>query len=334
MLGNNHFYNRTIRKIVVAFGTLFNDIVLIRYNNAGTEEYERTRVPLIYASKEKYITRLKSDPTLTKSTATSLPRISFEMVGINYDSSRKQQTMLRNTSITPNGGLNMQYAPIPYNFDFTMSLFVRNQEDGTQILEQILPFFTPDFTITLELVPGMNQKYDIPIILNSATPDIQYEGDFLDTRVVIWTLDFTVKSFIFPPVKSGTDKLIKQANTNIFIDNQVRDAQKVYVDMLTGSGVFTTNENIRVIDKDTTGKVKYFSNNATGMLIVEELTNLLIEGDVIVGDYSNASYTVESVDLSPVKTVEIITRPDPINATANSNYSYQEIITEWPETLL
>lgn len=333
MLGNDHFYNRTIRKIVVAFGTLFNDIVLVRYNKLGTIEYERMRVPLTYASKEKFITRLESDPTLTKSIATSLPRISFEMIGIEYDSTRKQQSLMKNVTPNINGGFNTQFAPIPYNFNFTLSFYVRNQEDGTQILEQILPFFTPDFTITLDLVPGMNQKYDMPIILNSATPDISYEGDMLSTRMIIWTLEFTVKAFIFPPVKTS-NSIIRQANTNIYIDNQVRDAQKVYVDYANGTGVFTTSENIRISNKSVTGKVTYFSNNSTGMLVLEELTDLLVDGDVIKGDYSNAIYTVDAVDLVPVKAVEIITRPEPIDANPDDDYGFQDTITEWPDTLL
>lgn len=211
---------------------------------------------------------------------------------------------------------------------------MRNQEDGTQILEQILPFFTPDFTVTVDLVPGMNQKYDMPIILNSATPDISYEGDMSDTRMIIWNLEFTVKAFIFPPVKTNDLNIIRQANTNIFVNNQIRDAQKVYVDTTTGNGVFTTGEVIRVVNKDITGKVNYYSNNSTGMLIVEDMTDLLVEGDKIRGDYSNALYTIDSVDLSPIKVVEIITRPDPIDAEPNDNYGYTETITEWPGILV
>ena len=335
MLGNAHFYNRTIRKIVVAFGTLFNDIVLVRYNKAGTEEYERMRVPLIYSSKEKYLTRLQSDPTLTKSIATSLPRISFEMIGINYDNSRKQQTLLKNVAPPTPGlsGLNTQYAPVPYNFDFTMSIFVRNQEDGTQILEQILPFFTPDFTVTVDLIPSMNQKYDMPIILNSATPNVEYEGDMLSTRMIIWTLDFTVKGYIFPPVREGTDKLIRQANTNIYLQSQSRQAQKVYVDFANGNGVFTTNEIVRVSKRGVTGYVTYFANNTTGTLVVEELNDLLQEGDIVVGDYSNARYEVDSVDIAPVKTVQIITTPHPINAQPDDDYGFTDTIIQFPNTL-
>lgn len=333
MLGNSHFYNRTIRKIVVAFGTLFNDLVLVRYNKAGTEEYERTRVPLAYGAKEKYLTRLNNDPNLVKSIATALPRLSFDLTGIEYDVSRKQQSMIKNFGYNnTTGGINTQYAPIPYNFNFTLSLYVRNQEDGTQILEQILPFFTPDFTVTVDLIPSMDQKYDMPIILNNVSPEVDYEGDMSTTRMIIWTLDFTVKAYIFPPVNTS-GKIIKQANTNIHIDTQSRQSQKVYVDMANGSGVFTTGETIRVSKRNLTGYVTYFANNSTGVLVVEELSDLLQEDDVVTGDYSNAIYTIDTVDLTPLKAVEVIVTPNPSTANANDDYGYTTTIDEWPNTL-
>ncbi len=134
MLGNAQFYNRTIRKVVVAFGSLFNDIILQRYTLDGATKKEVFRVPLSYGSKEKYLTRITSDPNLTKSIATVVPRISFELIGLGYDSSRKQASTLQNFSYNTTDGLKTQYAPIPYNFDFTLSIYVRNHEDGTQIL--------------------------------------------------------------------------------------------------------------------------------------------------------------------------------------------------------
>ena len=329
----NHFYNRTIRKIVVAFGTLFNEINLIRYNKAGNVEYERIKVPLVYASKEKFLTRTTSDPTLTKSIATTLPRMSFEMTGLEYDSSRKQTSLTKNFAYnTVTESYNSQYAPIPYNFDFTLSIYVRNQEDGTQILEQILPFFTPDYTVTVDLIPSMDQKYDMPIMLNSVSPEIDYEGDLLSTRMIIWTLDFTVKGYIFPPVNTS-GKIIKQANTNIYIESQSRQSQKVYVDTANGNGVFTTGETIRVSKRGVTGQVVYFSNNSTGTLVLEELNDLLQEDDVIEGDYSHAIYTIDTVDLTPLKAVEIIVKPDPATANANDDYGYTTTIDEWPDTI-
>ena len=335
MLGHRHFYNRTIRKIVVAFGSLFNDLEIVRYSKDGLKQYERFKVPLMYGPKEKYITQLASDPTLTKSIATSLPRISFNMEGLNYDSSRKQVSMTRNYAPATNGiGANSQYLPIPYNFDFSLSIYVRNTEDGTQLIEQILPFFTPDFTVTVDLIPSMGHTYDMPIILNSAAPDVEYEGDFSSTRMIIWNLSFTVKSYIFPPlVENNTQGLITNANTNIYIDTQMQNAQKVYVDKANGYGVFTTGETIRVDSKPISGTVTYFSNNSQGILIVNDLTDMLQDGDSIRGDYSNAHYVVDAVDLGLVRTVNITTTPDPITAQPNDDYGFTEVITEYPITL-
>jgi hypothetical protein len=208
MLGNTHFYNRTIRKVVVAFGTLFNDIEVIRFTKDGTPQLKML-VPLSYGAKEKYITRITSDPTLTKSVNTVVPRMSFNLDSINYDLSRKKQTTLQNVSYTSHAGVKTQYAPVPYNFDFSMSIYVRHTEDGTQILEQILPFFTPDFTVTVNFIDSMCQKYDMPVILNSVTNNTDYEGDMMTTRLITWDLQFTAKGNIWPPVK-GDRGLIGQ----------------------------------------------------------------------------------------------------------------------------
>lgn len=217
MLGNEHFYNRTIRKIVVGFGTIFNDIQLIRYTRDMSTEVERLKVPLSYGAKEKYMTRLASDPDLTKSISTSVPRISFEMVGMSYDSSRKGVTTGRNFSVGANNStLKSQYAPIPYNFDFNLSVYVRNTEDGAQIMEQILPFFTPDFTVTMDFISPMDQKYDMPIILNSVSTSTEYEGDMMSTRLILWDMTFTAKAYIWPPVK--TSEMITKSTANTYMN--------------------------------------------------------------------------------------------------------------------
>lgn len=215
MLNNPHFYHRSIRKVVVAFGTVFNDIEVIRYNKDGSGPKERFKVPLSYGAKEKYLTRLMSDPSLNKSVAVVIPRISFNLDGMKYDYGRKQVSTLRNFAQVGNTTtLNAQYAPVPYDFNFSMSVYVRNTEDGTQILEQILPFFTPDFNVTVDFIPDMNPKYDMPIILGDVRSNVEYEGDFSTTRLITWDMDFTVKAFIWPPIK--TSGLIRSANTNIY----------------------------------------------------------------------------------------------------------------------
>ena len=215
MLGNAHFYNRTIRKMVIAMGTVLNDIELVRYTKDGLTAKERFKVPLSYGAKEKYFTRLTTDPDLVRSLNIVVPRISFELTGMTYDSSRKMISTLKNHATNTNSVSYSQYVPVPYDFNFSASVYVRNTEDGTQIVEQIVPFFTPDFTITANLVPQLGLKYDVPIILNSVTNEIDYEGDFTTTRLIIWNLDFTLKGYLFPPV-NGSDKIIRSANTGIF----------------------------------------------------------------------------------------------------------------------
>jgi len=327
MLGNAFFSHRTIRKVVVAFGTMFNDIIVTRTTQSGTQK-ENFKVPLSYGAKEKYLTRITSDPTLTKSIAALVPRISFNLDGLSYDPTRKQMSTLQNFSANTSTALKTQYAPVPYNFEFSLSVYVRNTEDGTQILEQILPFFTPDFTVTVDFIPGMDQKYDLPVILNSVTSTVDYEGDMSSTRLVMWDLSFTVKGFIWPPIKSG--EIIRQANTNIFVQPQSLDGQVVYVDFANGTSQYLLSETIRVEDRDVKGTVLYFSNSNTGTLIVGGLNKYLEVGDKVVGDVSNASFVISTLETTPLQQTKIVTTPDPTNADPDDNFGFNETITNWP----
>jgi hypothetical protein len=339
MLGNSPFYNRTIRKVVVAFGTIFNEIYLQRFNSNGTVKKEIFKVPLSYGPKEKYLTRITSDPTFLKSISTIVPRISFEMTGLSYDNSRKQSSLIKNFALDSDGKLNTQFAPVPYDFNFSLSIFVRNTEDGTQILEQILPFFRPDFTVTVDFIPQMNQKYDLPIILNSVNTTTDYEGDMMTTRLIIWDLEFTVKGYIWPPVIKPTQGLIGQFSessntyggviTNIYLDERIKTAQKVFVDYANGVNYFEGSENIRVKERNITGKVSYFSNNSIGVLILSELNKLIEPNDIIVGDFTNAKYTVESVDKEPVNIVTVLTQSNPLDAAPDDQYGFTDTITEY-----
>ena len=330
MLGNANFYNRTIRKIVVAFGTVFNDIYLIRYTKDGLTAKETIKVPLNWGAKEKYVTRINADPDLTKSIATTLPRISFEMTGMSYDSSRKLPTTVRNFSANNATSVKIQYVPVPYNFDFSLSIYVRNTEDGTQILEQILPFFTPDFSVTVDFIPSMDPKYDMPIILNSVSNEVDYEGDMMATRMIIWNLEFTAKGHIWPPVK--TDKIITTANTNLYIQPNSLLEQQVYVDFANGVGRFSDSETLRVAGKDVYGTVAYFSNVSNGILVVQSLNDYLEVGDIVRGDLTGATFTIKTADKTPLLLTKINTRPKPLNAEPDDEFGFSETITDGPAT--
>lgn len=206
----------TIRKYVIYFGTLFNDVWLTRDDGNG-DRVQTMKVPLNYGPKEKFLARLEGNPNLDRQIAITLPRMSFEIINFAYDPQRKMNTIGRISSIDPDdpGKSRYQYNPIPYDIEFSLYIMVKNAEDGTRIVEQIIPFFAPEWTATLNLNPDLGIKYDVPVILNSISQQDTYEGSFIERRAIIWTLNFTMKAYIFGPTRTG--KIIKQTEVNIKI---------------------------------------------------------------------------------------------------------------------
>lgn len=204
-----------IRKYVIFFGSLFNEIYLSRGNDAVPEQV--MRVPLNYGPKEKYLARLEGNPDLERPIAITLPRMSFEIVGYEYDADRMLPASNKICAIDPDnpGKKIYQNSPVPWNFHFNLYIMVKNAVDGTRIVEQILPFFTPSFTGTLKINPEMGEPYDIPLTLNTLSCTDTYEGSFEDRRAIIWTLGFTLKGWIFGPIRRGS--IIKQAEVYIRI---------------------------------------------------------------------------------------------------------------------
>jgi len=332
MLGNAQFYHRTIRKMVVVFGTLFNDLEIVRYTQAGVPK-EKWKVPLTYSPKERFLTAVTSDPNLIKSINTVVPRMSFNLDSMEYDVNRKQVSTLRNFAQNDDTSVNTQFVPVPYNYQFSLSIYVRNTEDGTQILEQILPFFTPDFNVTVDFIPEMEQKYNVPIILDSVASTVEYEGGMSDgsTRLILWDLTFTAKGYIWPPVKSG--KYIKTANTNTFIDLTSKELQKVYVDYANGNGVFAQGETLRANSSDLFGTVDFFSNTESGVLIVTGANKIIQVGDKLTGDYTGAAYNVIVTDINSLNVVQIKTQTNPVAASLGDEFGFIETIKEYPNTL-
>lgn len=206
------FQHDSIRKYVAMFGTLFNDIYINQSEKSTGDKVATVKVPLSYAEKDKMLARVMGDPSLDRKVAIILPRMSFELVDMQYDGSRKF-SKIGVTGRNSSSGAHA-YNPTPYNFNFRLNVFVKNSEDGTKIVEQILPYFTPDWTVTANLVPGLDSKVDVPIVLNSVSKEDTYEGDYKTRRAIIWTLDFTVKGYIFGPVVDRNR--ITKAITHIF----------------------------------------------------------------------------------------------------------------------
>ncbi len=216
MLGQQ-FYHETTRKVVVAFGTLFNGITLVRKDNSGTIQ-QSMKVPLAYGPRQKYLVRLADDPDLSKSTAVTLPRIGFEIAGISYDPARKLQRVQKFKKVkgAKASQLDTQYMPVPYNIDFELYILSKQSDDALQIVEQILPYFQPDYTVTINDNTDMGIKRDVPVILNSIAYEDDYQGDFASRRAIIYTLSFTAKFYLYGPVTSS--KVIKTVQVDQYTD--------------------------------------------------------------------------------------------------------------------
>ena len=218
MLGNQ-FYHETMRKIVVSFGTLFNNIQIVRKNSAGAI-VQSMKVPLAYGPQQKFLARLNSDPALASKVAVTLPRLGFEMNGITYDPSRKLNRVQKFRKVKKSADdadkLDTQYMPVPYNIEFTLYAMAKNSDDALQIVEQILPYFQPDYTLTVNDMADMGIKRDIPIILNSVSYEDNYQGDFTERRAIIYTMTFTAKFYLYGPVTSSS--VIKTVQVDQYTD--------------------------------------------------------------------------------------------------------------------
>ena len=215
MLGQ-YFYHEILRKTVIGFGTLFNGIE-IRHDADDGGEMSRMKVPLAYGPMQKFLARIEQQPTVQGRPAITLPRMSFEMTNLNYDPSRKAsitQTFKAGTT----SDMKKVFMPVPYNVGFMLSIATKLNDDMLQIMEQILPYFQPGLNITLNLISSINEKRDIPIILENINMSDDYEGTFDNRRAMITTMQFSAKVYLFGAVADSPDGLIKKVNVDYFTD--------------------------------------------------------------------------------------------------------------------
>ena len=328
-----HFYHRLTRKYVVLFGTMFNNITLVKTNRDTNSEIERTKVPITYAPKEKYITRLRSDPDLQRQIQIRLPRLSFELTGFAYDPSRKQNTLLKVANSESSSVAKSTYMAVPYNLTFELNLYTRNIDDGNQIIEQILPYFTPDYTVTIDPVSSLGVLKDVPIILDSVTNNIEHEGNFDAVRFVTWTLTFTMKVHFYGPVTNP--KIIRKVIANIFNDPSLQAGYVTRVNLTSGnSGTFYQDDIVyqgnNYNSANAYGVVLSWSAN-TGKLALGAVQGQFKIDNTLRALSSNAKYQLDSFDVSSLKLAKIVIEPDPIDAEPGDDYGYDIQIEEWPE---
>ena len=221
---DQRFYWGTIRKAIVAFGNMFNNINVER-RDADGNIIQILKVPLSYASKSKALARIQQRPNVDdRSVQIIVPRMAFEMTTMNYDYNRKISPVQQSRAVNSTSNtLDSQYAPTPYNINVQLYVYVKNQDDGLQIIEQILPYFNPDYNLTVKSIPQLNIKNDLPIILDSVSFEDNYEGEFEDRRTIIWTLSFTLKLNFYGPVnKQGViKKVIASTYNNVNMTDRI-----------------------------------------------------------------------------------------------------------------
>ena len=287
----SQFYNQSLRKYIVMFGNMFNDIVVQRLDNNGST-IQSIAVPIAYGPKEKFLVRLASDPDLDRQVAIQLPRMGFEVTGYTYDPIRRLQHTIRNAKVSsddPNT-LNYQWTPVPYNLQVTLSIFVRNADDGAQILEQILPYFGPEWTNSVNLIPSMGIKMDIPTILNDVSVEDSYEGDFVTRRALIYSLSFTVKGYFYGPVRS--QGVIKRTRIDMMAANGHGT--------ITGNDISRTGRAHRIIIQPA-----QYANGAPSTNAASSISYSLISANSNFGIASNTFFYSDGLKYDPVRDEDV-----------------------------
>ena len=266
---SNYFYHEILRKTIVSFGKLFNNIKIKHKDNEG-DDFSILTVPIAYGPVQKFLARIEQVPDLKKRVAITLPRMSFEMTGIQYDSSRKSSSMQTFKTIDKtNNELTKVFMPVPYNVNIRLSIMSKLNEDALQIVEQILPYFQPHFNLTVDLVSSIGEKRDIPMIIERITMDDQYEGDFTTRRILIYTLDFTAKTYLFGPVGNGNEALIKQVQVDYYTDtNKVNASRQLRYVAEPRALKDYNNDEITVVAEDISEDISEFNvSDATGLIV-------------------------------------------------------------------
>jgi hypothetical protein len=281
MLGT-YYYHEIIRKTIIGFGTLFNDIH-IRHTGEGGTNHSEIKVPLAYGPSQKFLARIQQQADLNKAVQITMPRMSFEMTNISYDATRKSSLVQTFKTCSDGSKAKKVFMPVPYNIGFELNILSKLNDDSLQILEQILPYFQPHFNLTIDLVDSIGEKRDIPIILESIGFQDDYEGNFDTRRALIHTLQFTAKTYLFGPVADSSDGLIR----------------KVQVDMYTSTDVKTAKREVRY----TVTPTSKIDRNDDGV-INEEDHKLLMPGDDF-GFSETTEFFADSKNFSPTRKIDI-----------------------------
>ena len=224
MLGT-YYYHEIVRKTIIAFGTLFNDIRIRHQGEDGTN-FSEIKVPLAYGPSQKFLARIQQQADLNKAVQITMPRMSFEMTNISYDATRKSSLVQTFKACSDGSKAKKVFMPVPYNIGFELNILSKLNDDALQIIEQILPYFQPHFNLTVDLVDSIGEKRDIPIILESVSFQDDYEGNFDTRRSLIYTLQFMAKTYLFGPIADSSDGLIRKVQVDMYTATDIKTAKR------------------------------------------------------------------------------------------------------------
>ena len=273
-----YFYNEILRRTIISFGTLFNDIT-IKKSDSNDDVVSVVKVPLAYGPTQKFLARLEQSPDLNKPFAITLPRMSFEFTGLTYDPSRKVTTTQTFTVKDPDSATDTKksYMPVPYNMAFELSIMTKLNDDALQIVEQILPYFQPAYNLSVELVEAIQEKRDIPVVLENITMSDEYEGDYTSRRVLLYTLRFTAKTYLFGPATKVTKDIIKKATINYITGKDSTSGIREYSYSVTPRAIKNYDGDIATtLADDITAKVAYIE--------VADASGLTADSYIVIGE--------------------------------------------------
>ena len=337
MLGT-YYYHEILRKTVISFGTVFNDI-RIRHTNSDGSPFSEMRVPLAYGPVQKFLARLDQQPDLNKATTMSLPRMSFETTNIVYDPTRKAG-ITQTFKATDGTNLRKVYMPVPYNVGFELNIMTKLNDDALQIVEQILPYFQPSFNLTVDLVKVIGEKRDIPVVLDNISFQDDYEGDYETRRALIYTLNFTAKTYLFGPVADTSDGLIKKVQVDYYSTVDRENARRQLRYTATPKALKDyNNDNTAVLDEAITkSKTKISVNDSTNFAVGDRI---IIGTEImkIKSKPDNGSLTVtrgwdKTTAASHLEntSIDILSNADDILVEPDDDFGFNGTITDYTDS--
>lgn len=325
MFGHN-FFNDLMKKYVVFFGTVFNDIRIERVDSSDVKAQD-IRVPLQYGPRQAFIARINENPDHLKPVSTMLPRMTFELTGMRYAQARKLPTTNKNfsTAIGNPRVLQSQYVPVPYDLQFSLNIFCRSAEDANRIVEQILPFFTPSYTATLNLIPAMGLKMDVPLTLKSTALHDNYEGPIANRRFIVWQLDFEMNAWFYGPVEKI--RMIKTVIANLFTD--LINERVITIDTLSNTA-FNAGDMIYQGNSTVNNAIGVVTRANSSVLVVNTIDGEFLGNRQIRSTETKAWANVTGVTISSTPNETITVVP---GLTANGLPTTNSSLTVAPHTI-